>query len=353
MPRSVYFERMTTPFADLRSDTVTRPTPAMREAMAAAEVGDDVFGEDPQVNALQDRVAALFGQEAGLFCPSGTMTNQVALAVHMRPGDEVICDEGAHIYRYEGGGLMANSGCSVRLVRGDRGRFTAGDVRVNRSDPSDPHAARTRLVSIENTCNRGGGSTWDLEQVKDLRRTARDLGLALHMDGARIFNALIARNERAADWGAQFDSISVCLSKGLGAPVGSVLVGDRAFIQEALRVRKRFGGGMRQAGILAAAGLYALEHHVQRLAEDHRRARTLGDALARMGGVSEVLPVETNIVIFALQGGTDAKTLVARLREQGVLGHAISPTQVRLVTHLDIDEAALERCLSVLRKLLA
>ncbi|MBL8002713.1 MAG: threonine aldolase [Flavobacteriales bacterium] len=336
---------------DLRSDTVTRPTAAMRQAMLTAEVGDDVYGEDPTVRALEERVAGLFGMEAGLFCPSGTMSNQIALAVHTRPSDEVICDEGAHIYRYEGGGLMANSGVSVRLLKGDRGRFTAAMVRAERNDPNDPHAARTKLVSIENTCNRGGGSCWDLQDVRAIRSATEELGLALHMDGARIFNALVARSERAADWGAWFDSVSVCLSKGLGAPVGSVLLGSRPFISEARRVRKRLGGGMRQAGILAAAGLHALDHHVDRLAEDHARAASVADLLGTLPGAHDVLAPETNIVIYRVHG--DARSHVLALRERGVLAHPIGPEQVRLVFHLDITAADMDMLKDALKRVLA
>lgn len=336
---------------DLRSDTVTRPTAAMRQAMLTAEVGDDVYGEDPTVQALEERVAGLFGMEAGLFCPSGTMSNQIALAVHTRPGDEVICDEGAHIYRYEGGGLMANSGVSVRLLKGDRGRFTAAMVRGERNDPNDPHAARTRLVSIENTCNRGGGSCWDLQEVRAIRRATDELGLALHMDGARIFNALVAQRTLPVDWGTSFDSVSVCLSKGLGAPVGSVLLGSRPFIGEARRVRKRFGGGMRQAGILAAAGLYALDHHVDRLAEDHTRAASVAALLVPLPGVRDVLAPETNIVIYGVQD--DARSHVQALRERGVLAHPIGPAQVRLVFHLDLTTADMDRLMEALKQVLA
>jgi threonine aldolase len=335
---------------DLRSDTVTRPGPGMREAMRAAVVGDDVYGEDPTVAELELQLATMFGHEAGLFCPSGTMTNQIAIAVHTRPGDEVICDEGAHIYRYEGGGIMANSGCSVRLVQGDRGRFTATDVEACHNDPGDPHGARTRLVSVENTCNRGGGSTWSLEEVRGIRRATSALGLGLHMDGARIFNALVAGNERPDQWGPELDSISICLSKGLGAPVGSVLIGNASFIKEARRIRKRLGGGMRQAGVLAAAGLYALDHHIQRLAMDHARASRIAAALGALPGVRSMLPVATNIIIF--EPVRAAKGLVEELRANGVLAHVIGHGSVRFVLHLDIDDKDTVQVIDVLERLL-
>ena len=337
---------------DLRSDTVSQPTAAMREAMFAAPLGDDVFSEDPTVNALELRMSTLFGHQAGLFCPSGTMSNQIALAVHTRLGDEVICDEGAHIYRYEGGGLMANSGCSVKLIAGDRGRFTKEQVAAAYNDPSEVYSARSSVVSIENTCNRGGGSTWDRVAAKEIVTYAKSLGLGTHMDGARIFNALIARNEQPIEWGALFDSVSICLSKGLGAPVGSVLIGGADFIAEARRVRKRMGGGMRQGGLLAAAGLHALDHHVTRLQDDHARAKAVGEVLARSPKVAAVMPVETNIVIYALANGANAKTHVASLQEQGILAFAIGPDRVRLVFHLDVDDAGAEHTRRVLTTLL-
>ncbi len=328
-------------FIDLRSDTVTRPTPAMREAMAAAVVGDDVFGEDPTVNALEERMARLFGHEAGLFCPSGTMTNQIAINAHTRPGDEVICEEGAHIYRYEGGGTMANSGCSVKLIRGDRGRFTAAQVQEAIGDPEDVHQARTRLVNIEDSSNRGGGSIWDAQMIADIHATARKNGLAMHLDGARIFNALAVTGEKPADRGALFDSISICLSKGLGAPVGSVLIGSRDFVKQARRVRKRFGGGMRQAGILAAAGIYALDHHIDRLADDHRRAKHLAAILERCPFVEAMMPVETNIVIITLDQRMPVKDFLPKLKERNILAVQFGPQMVRFVTHLDVDDQAI------------
>jgi threonine aldolase len=336
---------------DLRSDTVTRPGPAMREAMANAEVGDDVFGEDPTIKSLEERVASLFGHAAGLFCPSGTMTNQIAVHVHTRHGDEVICDEGAHIYRYEGGGMMATSGCSVKLIHGDHGRFTAEEVEASINHPSADWLARTSMVGIENTCNRGGGSVWDLAEVARIKAVCTKYGLAFHMDGARIFNALAVSGESPTAWGQYFDTFSICLSKGLGAPVGSVLVGSKEVIHKARRVRKRLGGGMRQAGILAAACHYALDHHVERLHEDHERAARLGQALRELPYVAEVMPVMTNIVIVTLAGTRKADAFLALLRAEGVLAAAFGPNMARFVLHHDVDDDALDKAIHTLRKL--
>ncbi len=326
---------------DLRSDTLTKPTPAMRSAMANAEVGDDVFGEDPTVIALEEKMASIFDHEAGLYCTSGTQTNQIAINVHTRPGDEVICDEGAHIYRYEGGGMMANSGCSMKFVTSDRGRFTAAQVEAAIGNPADVHQARTRLVNIENSSNRGGGAVWDLDEVRRIRTVCDQHELALHMDGARIFNAMCVTGEKPTEWGAAFHSISICLSKGLGAPIGSVLTGSKAFIMEARRVRKRFGGGMRQAGIIAAAGLHALDHHVDRLKDDHARARELEHVLHSLPWVESVMPVQTNIVVFTLKDRNAVPDLLAKLRANNVLAMQFGPGMVRMVPHLDIDDAAI------------
>jgi threonine aldolase len=336
---------------DLRSDTGTRPTPAMRAAMMHAEVGDDVFGEDPTVNALEERMAALFGHEASVFCPSGTMTNQIAVNIHTRPGDEVICDEGAHIYRYEGGGVMATSGSSVKLIQGDHGRFTAEQVEASINDRKAHWLAHTSLVNIENTCNRGGGAVWDLREVDRIRNVCDAHGLGLHLDGARIFNALTVTGEAPEAWGRRFDTLSVCLSKGLGAPVGSVLIGSGERIAAARRVRKRLGGGMRQAGLLAAACLYAMDHHVQRLTDDHRRAKDLERALLELPFIAAVMPVETNIIILTLAGDRMAAPFIAALRERGILAAAFGPQMVRLVTHLDVDDAAISHTISVLQEL--
>ncbi|MFZ9388228.1 MAG: threonine aldolase family protein [Chitinophagaceae bacterium] len=335
---------------DYRSDTVTKPTPGMLEAMIKAKLGDDVFGEDPSVNELESRVADMFGMEAAIFCPSGTMTNQVAIKCHTQPGDEVICDESSHIYQYEGGGIAFNSGASVKLLTGDRGRIKADQV-LAAIQPDDPHRANTRLVSLENTSNRGGGSCYDFEEMKRIAFLCREKGLAFHLDGARVWNALVAKSESPLAYGEIFDSISVCLSKSLGCPVGSLLLGNKSLIKKARRIRKVFGGGMRQAGTLAAAGLYALENHIGRLAEDHAHARQIADVLATRPFVKAVLPVETNIIIFELQEGLTAAEFVARLRPFDILGYAIAPQRVRLVVHLDISPEMVSRTLHTLNNL--
>ncbi|HMR93722.1 MAG TPA: GntG family PLP-dependent aldolase, partial [Chitinophagaceae bacterium] len=309
---------------DFRSDTVTRPTAPMLEAMMQAPTGDDVFSEDPSINKLEDVAAGMFGMEAAIFCPSGTMTNQIAIKCHTQPGDEVICDADAHIYQYEGGGIAFNSGASVRLLTGDRGRISAAQVKAA-INPDDVHRARTSLVCLENTSNRGGGSCYDFEEIKAIAALCKENRLAFHLDGARLFNALVAKNETPKQYGEVFDSISICLSKSLGCPVGSLLLGKKDFIKKARRIRKVFGGGMRQAGYLAAAGIYALEHHVQRLQEDHAHARLLAGAIAKRPIVKQVLPVETNIIIFELHDAQGAPALVARLKEQNILAYAIAP----------------------------
>jgi len=320
---------------DYRSDTVTRPSAEMLEYMFKAAVGDDVFGEDPSLNELENKVASLFGKEAGLFCPSGTMTNQIAIKIHTKPGEEVICDFLSHIYQYEGGGIAFNSGCSVRLIYGDRGRVSADQVK-NAINPEDIHKPVSTLVSLENTANRGGGSCYNFTDIQAIKEVCIQNNMKFHLDGARIFNALIAKNETALQYGELFDSISVCLSKGLGAPVGSVLVGNKAFIKQARRIRKVFGGGMRQAGYLAAAGLYAIEHNIQRLATDHQHARSIAQALAEKDFTGEILPVDTNIIIFEIKGRFTPAAFVAKMKEHQILMIAISPSQVRMVLHLDI-----------------
>lgn len=335
---------------DYRSDTVTQPTPAMREAMQNCKVGDDVFGEDPSVNELEQKTAALFGMEAAIFCPSGTMTNQIAIKAHTQPGDEVICDENSHIYQYEGGGIAFNAGCSVKLLPGDRGRITAAQVK-EAIQPDDVHRPISRLVSLENTCNRGGGSCYNFLDIEDIKTVCSGQGLALHLDGARIWNAMVAKKETPLQYGQTFDSISVCLSKSLGCPVGSVLVGKKDFIKKARRIRKVFGGGMRQAGFIAAAGIYALDHHIDRLQTDHAHALLLAEALAGKSFVKFILPVETNIVIFELEEGLTAPAFVTSLKEQGILGYAIAPQRVRLVTHLDISPLMIEQTIDTFNKL--
>jgi len=334
---------------DIRSDTVTQPTPEMLAAMLQAQVGDDVFGEDPTVNALQEKAAELFGKEAALFCPSGTMSNQIGIKIHTQPGDEVICDELAHIYLYEGGGIAANSGASVRLLRGQRGRFTAEQVQENINRRDDSHLPWTRLVAIENTVNKGGGCCWDLREIERIRSVCSENDVAMHLDGARLFNALVARNESPRDYGRLFDTLSVCLSKGLGAPAGSLLLGSRQLLAKAHRQRKLLGGGMRQAGYLAAAGLFALEHHVERLHEDHRKAKVLETELRALPYVAEVLPVETNIVIFTLAKGIGTDGFLQQLQHQRVRASSVGARSVRFVFHLDVSDAQLDELLHALR----
>lgn len=325
---------------DLRSDTVTRPDKPMLEAMMKAPVGDDVFGEDPTVNQLQEQLAALFGHEAGLFCPSGTMTNQIAINVHTRPGDEVICDELSHVYNYEGGGIARNSGASVRLIKSKRGQFTVNDL-ISSINPSDSHYARTSLLCVEDTSNKGGGAVYQLNELQKIHDFTRTQKLAFHLDGARVFNALAVSGNDSKTYGKLFDSVSVCLSKGLGTPAGSVLLGSRDFIQEAHRTRKVMGGGMRQVGLLAAAGIYALEHRRPLLLEDHRRAKTLESALKMLPWVQEVATVETNIVIFTLAEPITATQCCTALREAGISALPFGANKVRFVTHFDFDDAQL------------
>jgi threonine aldolase len=335
---------------DFRSDTVTLPTPAMLAYMQAAPVGDDVFGEDPSINALEAKTAGLFGMEAGLFCPSGTMTNQLAIKTHTQAGDEVICEELSHIYQYEGGGIASNSGASVKLLRGNRGRITAEQV-LAAIHPDDVHKPISKLVSLENTCNRGGGACYDFSEIEAIQKVAKSNGLGLHLDGARIFNALVHKKEDPTQYGKVFDSISICLSKGLGAPVGSVLLGSTPFIKKARRWRKVFGGGMRQAGSLAAAGIYALDNHVERLKEDHAKALEIKTALLKKDFVKEIFEVETNIVIAHIEGKYNATQLAAVLKEKNILVIAMTPALIRFVVHLDITNEMLASTLETIEKL--
>lgn len=336
---------------DFRSDTVTRPTPGMQEAMLLAPVGDDVFGEDPSINALEGMASEMFGMEAAVFCPSGTMTNQIAIKCHTQPGDEVICDHDSHIYQYEGGGIAFNAGCSVRLLHGNRGRITADQVSDGINTPGDVHKAVSRLVSLENTANRGGGSCYQLKEIEKIREVCDRHGLAFHLDGARLFNALVATGTSAQEYGRLFDSISICLSKGLGAPVGSLLLGRQDFIRKARRIRKVFGGGMRQAGILAAAGVYALEHQVSRLADDHRHAWAIADALSQQAFIDHILPVETNIIIAEMKQPWKPQDLIDYLRPQGIQFFAISPRRFRFVVHLDITPEMVARTIDIINKI--
>jgi threonine aldolase len=319
---------------DLRSDTVTKPTDEMREAMHSTKVGDDVFGEDPAINSLEALGASMFGMESGVFCPSGTMTNQIAIKCHTQPGDEVICDEMSHVYQYEGGGIAFNSGASVKLLHGDRGRVTVQLVAEG-IQPDDVHRPVSRLVVLENTANRGGGSCYDLATLQEIGQMCKQRGLSFHLDGARLFNALVATGQSAMDYGATFDSISICLSKGLGAPVGSLLLGKRDFIKKARRFRKVFGGGMRQAGSLAAAGIFALQHNISRLQEDHDNAKAIEKMLSQLSYIKSIMPVETNIVIANCVEGFDVPAFVQKMKAEGILFFAISPTAFRMVTHLD------------------
>ncbi|PSK94215.1 threonine aldolase family protein [Taibaiella chishuiensis] len=326
---------------DLRSDTLTLPSAGMKDAMAAAVLGDDVYEEDPTVKQLEDKAAGMFGMEAALFCPTGTMTNQLAIKAHTRPGDEVICDHLAHIYRYEGGGIAVNALCSVRPLQGINGRISAGDVRDAINNPDDIHQPPSRLVALENTVNRGGGGYYDMAVIEEIGALCRSHQMAFHLDGARLFNALVETGETPEQYGRAFDSISICLSKGLGCPVGSLLIGKKELIGKARRQRKLMGGGWRQAGILAAAGIYALDHNIPLLKEDHRRAREIERIVKQYAPVAEVLPVATNIVMVRPAGGLPAAAFVARMREQGIYCVAFGNDLVRFVTHLDFTDQQL------------
>lgn len=336
---------------DLRSDTVTRPTPGMLDAMMHAAVGDDVFGEDPTVNDLENYVAGIFGKEAALFCTSGTQSNQVGIKAHTQPGDEVICDHLAHIYYYEGGGIAFHSGCSVCLLDGDRGRITAEQVKEHINPSEDPHRPLTRLVCVENTMNKGGGAIYDFNELIAIHKVCRENNLMYHLDGARLFNAIVETDKTPADFGQLFDSISICLSKGLGAPVGSVLIGNKEFIRKARRIRKVFGGGMRQAGFLAAAGKYALLNNVQRLKEDHARARRIGEMLRNLPFVNEIVPIDTNMIFFHLDNSMPSDTFLKKLRQKDIHAMALSPQVIRFVTHLDFTDPMLEVLEMELKKL--
>jgi threonine aldolase len=319
----------------------------MKEAMMNAQVGDDVFGEDPTVNELEAKVANMFGKDAAIFCPSGTMTNQIALKVHTQPMDEVLCDVRSHIYQYEAGGYAFNSGISIKLIHSEKGILTASDVLAN-INPEDVHKPVTKLVSLENTVNKGGGNYYTRNEMEAVWQACEKTGLKLHLDGARLFNALVETGDRPRDVGALFDSISICLSKGLGAPVGSLLIGSQAFIKQARRVRKVFGGGMRQAGMLAAAGIYALDNHVFRLKEDHGRAGRLGEALKNRPFVKNLLPVYTNIVVFELTDKWTVDGFLQKLKDQGIMGVPFGGNSVRMVTHLDIGDDDVEEVIEKL-----
>jgi threonine aldolase len=338
-------------FIDLRSDTVTKPSKAMLEAMMSAPVGDDVFNEDPTIIELEKYASELFGKEAALYCPSGTMTNQIAIKVHTQPGDELLCDVNSHIYNYEGGGISFNSGVQAKLVQGNEGRLSAELIEPLINGDFD-WLARTSLVSLENTVNRAGGSYYTLSQIKPIYELCKVKKLALHLDGARIFNALVETGESPNEIGKYFDSISVCLSKGLGAPVGSLLLGDKAFIKKARKIRKVFGGGMRQAGILAAAGLFALKNNVHRLKEDHSKAKQLESVLKSLSYVESILPVYTNIVIFTLKKEImTGEGFERKLADNNIKVSAFGKNTIRFVTHLDFTEEMLHKAVTVLKSL--
>jgi len=336
---------------DLRSDTVTRPTPGMRAAMANADVGDDVFREDPSVNRLEERVAAVLGKEAALFVPSGTMSNQTAVKAHTQPGDELLCEANCHIYNFEAGGPAALSGVTCRTIEGDFGVLDVSQLE-DKIRPVNDHLVRTRLVCLENTHNRCGGRVYPLEKIRAISAWAHANGLLMHLDGARLWNAAVATGIAPETWAAEFDSVSVCFSKGLGAPVGSALAGTREFITRARRIRKLFGGGMRQGGVVAAAALYALEHHVERLAEDHRNAQVIARAVAETPGLRLSPPeVETNIIWIDVDPALcPGKAFSAALKERGVLANAVGPRMLRACTHLDVSAAQAERAADTFRR---
>ncbi|MDX2361669.1 MAG: GntG family PLP-dependent aldolase [Crocinitomicaceae bacterium] len=335
---------------DYRSDTVTKPSKEMKEAMFTAPVGDDVFVEDPTVNELERYAAEFFGMEASIYCSSGTQTNQIAINIHTSPGGEVITNEDSHIYKYEGGGIAKNSGASVRLIRGNRGRLTLEDVEqwIN---PDDVHFPVTQLVSLEDTSNRGGGAIYDFEEIKRISTFCRNNNLPIHLDGARLMNAMVENGVDMKEYARQFDSISLCLSKGLGAPVGSVLVGGKNFIKQARRVRKVFGGGMRQAGIIAAGGLYAMKYNVERLKVDHTHAKSLESTLNECAWVKETVPVETNIVVAILNDDSKRDVIIDILSQKGIKIMAFGPGMLRFVTHLDIDSSDIDQTCEVLKAL--
>ncbi|WNW02103.1 GntG family PLP-dependent aldolase [Tenacibaculum sp. HL-MS23] len=334
---------------NLISDTVTKPTKLMMKAMMNAEVGDDVFGADPTVNALQEKVAKLFNMEAALFFPSGTMANQTAIKIHTQPGDRMFCDKWAHVYNYEGGGAAFNSGVTSHLIDGHRGMFTANQLKEAVSGRADIHAPYSRLVCIENTTNKGGGACWDFEELKKIQKVAKKNELAFHLDGARLFNALVAKNETPAQYGELFDTISICLSKGLGAPVGSILIGSKKDMEKALRVRKLFGGGMRQAGFLAAAAIYALDNNVNRLAEDHQKAQQIGTVLEGCSYVTKVEPIETNIIIFYVDDNIDPMDFINKMASKGILLISMGEGKIRIVTHLNLTNEMLTILLKELK----
>lgn len=334
---------------DLRSDTVTKPTKGMLDAMLTAEVGDDVYKEDPSINALEKRLADMFGMDEALFFPTGSMANQAALKLHTNPGEQVICDKYAHIYNYEGGGASFNSGISCKLIDGHRGMFTAAQAEASINPPDFYHSPLTTLIAIENTTNKGGGACWDFEELKKLRQVATKHNLGYHLDGARLWNALIATGQTPKQYGELFDTISVCLSKGLGCPMGSVLIGNSELMKGAMRVRKILGGGMRQVGFAAAAGLYALNNNLQRLSEDHKKAKEIGEVLRQHPAIEKVEPIETNIIIFELKAGVNETEFLENLTQKNIKIIGMGSNKLRIVTHLDYTDEMHKRVLTILK----
>jgi len=335
---------------DLRSDTVTIPTEEMKEAMFSAKVGDDVFEDDETVNNLEALGASMFGKEAAIYCPSGTMTNQIAIKLNTNSPGEIICDELSHIYKYEGGGIGFNSGLASKLLKGENGRLAASQIETA-INPDDVHFPETQLVSLENTCNKGGGTIYDIDEIKKIKTLCTKKELKLHLDGARIFNAIVESDYSAKDIGSQFDTISVCLSKGLGAPVGSLLLGTKTDIKKARRIRKLFGGGMRQSGYIAAAGIYGLENNIERLKDDHQKAKELGSTLKNLPYVKKVLPVYTNIVVFEVVDDIDFTSIISKLEQKNLKSVAFGPQQIRLVTHLDYSVDMHSEAINILKNL--
>lgn len=336
---------------NLISDTVTKPTPEMLQAMFNAKVGDDVFKQDPTVNAFEKMVADLFGMEAALFFPTGTMANQTAIKLNTNPGDQIICDKWAHIHLYESGGASSNSGVNFNLLDGKRGMITAEQVKEGINDPDFYHTPLSKMVGIENTTNKGGGACYEIEELQKIKQVCTNHNLKYHLDGARLWNALVAKKQQPKQFGALFDTISVCFSKGLGAPIGSVLLADAETMHRALRIRKIFGGNMRQSGYLAAAGIYALQNNINRLEEDHRRAKELGQQLEKCSWVSKVEPVETNIIVFSVQPQIEDKLIIEKLKQKGIAISLLAKGKLRMVTHLDYRQVMHEYVLEVLAKM--
>jgi len=336
---------------DLRSDTVTVPSKGMLEFMMDSNVGDDVYGEDPTVNQLQNKVASIFGKDVGMFFPSGTMANQTAIKLHTNPGEQIICDKYSHIYNYEGGGASFNSGVSFNLINGERGMFNAKQAADSINPKDFYHSPLSSLIAVENTTNKGGGACWNINELKQIKKIAKLNNLGMHLDGARIWNALIANGDNPLEIGKIFDTISVCLSKGLGCPIGSVLIGDKNIMNNALRIRKILGGGMRQAGYLANAGLYALDNNIERLSEDHKKAKEIGEVLMKSKFVKSVEKIETNIVIFQLQGDINEFSFIKKLNKLNIKLISMGSNKLRLVTHLNYTNNHHEYFISSIKSL--